>query len=260
MYTMKAVIIEDEEIIARVLQQKIEHVAPEIDIVQILPSLKTSRRWFAEHAEPDLLFMDVQLSDGVSLELFQHVQLSCPVIFTTAYDEYAIQAFKNNGVDYLLKPINEGELQQAIQKCKALIQKQAQAAPQELSALFQAYMQQGQTNRYKEKFVASIRNQWVPINVAEVSCFMKESLNYLYHLNGDRYILDYNALDEIEELLDPRQFYRANRQCIINIEAIAGVKSMEGSKLLVRLKEPNHKLEIDISRLKSAEFRKWMDR
>lgn len=89
---------------------------------------------------------------------------------------------------------------------------------------------------------------------------MKESLNYLYHLNGDRYILDYNALDEIEELLDPRQFYRANRQCIINIEAIAGVKSMEGSKLLVRLKEPNHKLEIDISRLKSAEFRKWMDR
>ncbi|HSK13830.1 MAG TPA: response regulator, partial [Phnomibacter sp.] len=116
---MFAIIIEDEAIIAKVLENKIKKVAPDVQILDILPSLKTARRWLSEHAEPDLMFMDVQLSDGVSFEIFNEFTLKCPVIFTTAYDEYAIRAFKVNGVDYLLKPVKDDELAAAIEKCRS---------------------------------------------------------------------------------------------------------------------------------------------
>jgi DNA-binding LytR/AlgR family response regulator len=119
---IKAVIIEDEQLIAKELANKIAAVADDVEIIESLPSLKTAKKWFMNNAEPDLLFMDIQLSDGVSFELFDHFKLSCPVIFTTAYDEYAIRAFKVNGIDYLLKPIDEADLQKAIDKCRSLLQ------------------------------------------------------------------------------------------------------------------------------------------
>ncbi|MFZ1748901.1 MAG: LytTR family DNA-binding domain-containing protein [Saprospiraceae bacterium] len=256
---MKAVIIEDEEIIAKVLLNKIKLVAPDINVVAVLPSLKTSRRWFGEHAEPDLLFMDIQLSDGVSFDIFNDFNLSCPVIFTTAYDEYAIQAFKVNGVDYLLKPVNDQDLSAAIEKCRKLIGKN-EAAPADMAALIKSLANPGSASRYKEKFIVNVRNQWMPVSTKDIACFSKEVVNYIYLLNGERYMVDFVTLEEVEELLDPKQFYRANRQFIINLDAIHTVKPVENSKLIMRLKEPNHKLEIDISRLKSPEFKKWMDR
>ena len=118
---MTAVIIEDERLVAKELEAKIASVAQDIEIVELIPSLKTARKWFMQHAEPDLIFMDIQLSDGASFELFETYKLSCPVIFTTAYDEYAIRAFKNNGIDYLLKPIDEEELRMAIDKSRNLL-------------------------------------------------------------------------------------------------------------------------------------------
>ena len=118
---MKAIIIEDEEIIAKVLENKIRKVADDVQVLSILPSLKTARKWLGENAEPDLMFMDVQLSDGVSFDIFQDFNLKCPIIFTTAYDEYAIKAFRVNGVDYLLKPVKDTELAAAIDKCRQLI-------------------------------------------------------------------------------------------------------------------------------------------
>src|SRR5215831_8866683 len=116
---MKALIIEDESLIAKELQNKIEDIAGDINIVEILPSLKTAKKWFMQNAEPDLIFMDIQLCDGVSFELFDLYKLSCPVIFTTAYDEYALRAFKVNGIDYLLKPVDDEELKTAITKCRS---------------------------------------------------------------------------------------------------------------------------------------------
>jgi DNA-binding LytR/AlgR family response regulator len=256
---MKAVIIEDEEIIANVLLSKIKKVAPDVEVIAILPSLKTARRWFGENAEPDLLFMDIQLSDGVSFDIFNDFSLICPIIFTTAYDEYAIRAFRVNGVDYLLKPVKETELASAIERCRKHIGKN-ETSPTDITALIKSLSNPGTASRYKEKFIINIRNQWMPVNTKDIACFCKEVLNYIYLFNGERYMLDYVTLEEVEDLLDPKQFYRANRQFIINMDAIQAVKPVENSKLIIRLKEPNHKLEIDMSRLKSPEFKKWMDR
>jgi DNA-binding LytR/AlgR family response regulator len=256
---MKAVIIEDEEIIANVLLGKIKKVAADVDVIAVLPSLKTARRWFGENAEPDLLFMDIQLSDGVSFDIFNHFSLKCPVIFTTAYDEYAIRAFKVNSVDYLLKPINETDLATAIEKCRKLNDK-SERPPSDITELIRSLANPSAASKYKEKFIINVRNQWMPVNTKDIACFCKEVLNYIYLFNGEKYMIDYVTLEEVEELLDPKQFYRANRQFIINMEAIQTVKPVENSKLIVRLKEPNHKLEIDMSRLKSPEFKKWMDR
>ncbi len=256
---MKAVIIEDEEIIANVLLNKIKKVAPDVQVITTLPSLKTARRWFGENAEPDILFMDIQLSDGVSFDLFNSFSLKCPIIFTTAYDEYAVRAFRVNGVDYLLKPVKEAELLNAIDKCRNLLE-HTEKPPLDIDALIKSLTNPVASSKYKEKFIVNIRNQWMPVNTNDVACFCKEVLNYIYLFNGERYIIDYVTLEEVEELLNPKQFYRANRQFIVNIDAIQTVKPVENSKLIVKLKEPNNKLEIDMSRLKSPEFKKWMDR
>ena len=257
---MKAVIIEDEDIIARVLQGKIKAVDPSIDVIEIIPSLKVAKKWFLNNAEPDLLFMDIQLSDGVSFELLEHFKFNCPIVFTTAYDEYAIRAFKVNGVDYLLKPVDEEELSNAINKCKTIIERNHPAVT-DFSTLMKALANPQQVmQKYKERFIVNIRNQWMPVAASDIACFAKETLNYIYLFNGERYLLDLSTLDDVEELIDPNQFYRANRQYIINIDAIQTVKPMENSKLSIRLKEPNHKFEIDMSREKAPVFKKWIDK
>jgi DNA-binding LytR/AlgR family response regulator len=257
---MKAVIIEDEEIIAKVLQNKIRNIDPNIQITTILPSLKVARSWFLNNAEPDMLFMDIQLSDGVSFELLERYNFNCPIVFTTAYDEYAIRAFKVNGVDYLLKPVDEDELRRAIEKCKAIIERKRPPVT-DFSELVKALGNSNYTSkRYKEKMIVNIRNQWMPVNTSDIACFTRETLNYIYLFNGGRYMVDFTSLDDVEDLLDPQQFYRANRQYIINVDAVQTVKPLENSKLLIKLKEPNHKFEIDMSREKAPAFKKWLDR
>jgi DNA-binding LytR/AlgR family response regulator len=256
---MKAVIIEDEQLIAKELCNKIETVASDVTIVEILPSLKTAKKWFLQNAEPDVLFMDIQLSDGVSFELFEHFNLNCPIIFTTAYDEYAIRAFKVNSIDYLLKPIDEEGLKKAIDKCRAVISHTAKVPVDFTELLKTLSLQQPAKSLYKEKFIVNVRNNWIPINTKDIACFVKETLNYLYTFNGDKYILDYSTLEDVEELLDPSTFYRANRQNIIHINAIQNVKPHDNQKLSVFLKAPL-KMEVDISREKAPAFKKWFDR
>ena len=255
---MRAVIIEDENLIARELRDKISAVAGDIEIVEILPSLKTAKKWFMQNAEPDLVFMDIQLSDGVSFELFNHFKLNCPIIFTTAYDEYAIRAFKVNSVDYLLKPVCEEDLVKAIDKCRKLFA--AQHNPLNIQELMHALQHpQQNSSLHKEKFIVNVRNNWIPVRTSDIACFTRDNLNYLFTSSGEKYILDFTTLEEIEELLDPKIFYRANRQCIINIEAIQSVKPHENQKLVVQLKAPL-KFEADISREKAPSFKKWFDR
>jgi DNA-binding LytR/AlgR family response regulator len=254
---IKAVIIEDEQLIARELVNKIMAVADDVSVIETLPSLKTARRWFMQNAEPDLLFMDIQLSDGVSFELFEEFDLSCPVIFTTAYDEYAVRAFKVNGIDYLLKPVDETELRNAIDKCRSLLAGKT-SLPVDMKQLL-ASLSAPQPSLYKEKFIVNMRNTWIPVDAKDIACFVRDNLNYLYTFNGDKYILDFTTLEDIEELLDPKVFYRSNRQSIVHIDAIQSVKPHENQKLSVHLKAPL-KMEFDISREKAPAFKKWFDR
>lgn len=255
---MKAVIIEDEDIIANLLISKIKKIAPEIDVIAILSSLKRSKKWLTENPEPDLIFMDVQLSDGVSFDIFNDFSLKCPVIFTTAYDEYALRAFKSNGIDYLLKPIKDDEIKAAIEKCKMMANTNGTGVP-DFNQLLSFFLHPESQQKYKDKFIANFRNQWIPVNTRDIACFSKDIVNYAILFTGEKYSLDYASLDDVEALLDNKMFFRANRQFIINIEAIHSVKPVENSKLIIKLKEPNHKIEIDTSRQKSPEFKKWLD-
>ena len=255
---MKALIVEDEALIAKELTNKIAQVADDIDVIDILPSLKTAKRWFMQNAEPDLIFMDIQLSDGVSFELFDIYKVNCPVIFTTAYDEYALRAFKVNGVDYLLKPVDNDELKKAIDKSRTIIGNK-NGPPLDIQQLIQQLKGGETTSLYKEKFVVNFRNNWIPVSTSNIALFVRDNLNYLYTFTGEKYILDFATLDEVEELLDPKKFYRANRQFIIHLDAIQSVKPHENAKLTALLKAPL-KFEVDISREKAPVFKKWLDR
>ena len=254
---MTAVIIEDERVVAEELVSKIGQVANDITILSTLSSLETAKQWFLENDEPDILFMDIQLSDGVSFELFEEVQLRCLVVFTTAYDEYAVRAFKVNGIDYLLKPIEEEELKKAIDKSRTFIQQRSKL-PFDMAQLI-SNIAKAQTALYKERFIVHFRNNWIPVDTKEIACFVKENSIYLYTFSGDKYILDFVTLEEIVELLDPKIFYKANRQSIMHIDSIHSVKLQENQKLKVILKAPL-KMEIDISREKAPAFKKWFDR
>ncbi|MCF0065844.1 LytTR family DNA-binding domain-containing protein [Dyadobacter chenwenxiniae] len=253
---MKAIIIEDESLVARELQRKIAIVASDIMVVKVLFSLEESIAWLKGNPHPDLMFMDIQLGDGVSFELMEHVKINCPVIFTTAYDEYAIRAFKVNGVDYLLKPVDETELKKATDKCRALLG-DSYYLQSNLHQLLHAFAHPSQTE-YKKKFLVCMRNQWIPVSTDDIACFAKDNIHFLYTLKGDRHVVDFTTMDEIEELLDPKKFFRANRQFIINIEAIHGIRMHENQKLTVALKSPLT-MELDISREKAPAFKKWFD-
>ena len=254
---MRALIIEDEAVIARELCQAIAEVANDVEIIATLPSIKTARKWFIQNPEPDLMFMDIQLSDGVSFEIFEQFQLKCPVIFTTAYDEYAIMAFKKNGIDYLLKPVEMDELKNAIDKCRKII-----ASEKKPFRDFHAVLDElriSQQKKYRERFVVQVRHQWVPVDTEKIALFYRDNLNYLVTFEGEKFIVTQTTLDEIETQTNPDTFYRANRQYIINIDAIQTVQPHDNQKLTVTLKPPL-KIQVDVSREKAPAFKKWFDR
>lgn len=258
---MKAVIIEDEHLIAQELKATIQTVSPDIEILTILPDVESSVAWLKSNPQPDLLFMDIKISDGLSFEIFEQVSIQCPVIFCTAYEEYAIKAFKVNGVDYLLKPVQEDDLRAAIQKAKAQHTRSEQLPASGLMGLIDFFTQQQQSKKpaYKERFILTSNNRITPIEVKDIALVIKDHLNYFIKFNGEKLIYDYSTLDEIETLLDPDVFFRANRQYIVHINAIKSAKPTGNQKLLLILKEPL-KYDIDISREKAPLLRQWLDR
>lgn len=256
---MNALIIEDEKLVALELIASLAEVDPAIHIVGTVNSVKTALRWFAENAEPDLIFADIQLADGVSFTIFEKFHLSCPVIFTTAYNEYAIKAFKVNGIDYLLKPVDWEELRQAIAKARALTKNIGKVAI-DVQKLMQALNSPAALKpAYREHFLGNARNSWVPVRISDVAYFMRDQVNFMVTNTSERYIVDYDTLDQIESMIDPAQFYRASRHCIVNIDAVQRVKGLANLKLQLVLKAPNHQFDIDISRDKAPSFKKWLE-
>ncbi|GAB3496497.1 LytTR family DNA-binding domain-containing protein [Spirosoma knui] len=258
---MNAILIEDEKLVAREFAHKLGQVDADIRLIETLSSVRTALHWFNQHAEPDLVFADIQLADGVSFDIFAQYKLQCPIIFITSYNEYAIQAFKVNGIDYLLKPVDMADLSRAIAKARSLIRSQV-APPVDLRQLITLLQEPtaGAKAVYKETFLGQERNGWIPIATEDIAFFQYDGINFLVTKSGARYPVDYETLDRLEELLDPVRFYRANRQFIINHDAIQQVRNGLNFKLMLRLRSPHQSVEIDVSRQKAPAFKRWLDR
>lgn len=248
---MKILIIEDEPLAAKDLQQLLLFIQPSIQIVATLSSVDAARQWFANHPKPDLILSDIRLSDGISLEIYENMEVTCPIIFTTAYDDYAIRAFKLNSIDYLLKPIDKDELAAALKKFKT---HSPQLLSDQLKSLIGAWNQP--QKKYKERFLTIHRNLMVPVTQQEVAYFHKEELIYLHTMTNEKYLSDHQTMDEVESLLNPELFFRVNRQFIVHVQAVGKIKTTHKG-LTVQLKPPLN-IEIDISREKAVAFKSWV--
>lgn len=254
---IKTLIIEDEPLVAKDLKNQLMKMREEIQIIDILGSTAEAVEWFANNPQPDLVFMDIQLSDGVSFDILKQVKITSPIIFTTAYDQYAIQAFKHNSIDYLLKPIDSKELQHALEQYDIYKSSEDSGITQKIQGLL-ANLSQAPSGNYKERFMVQTRNTLMPVPVNDIAYFSKEELIYIYTKENNRYLSENHSMEEIESFCDPKQFYRANRQVIINVDMIERVKSSYNGKLLAVLKSP-FTMEIDISREKASDFKEWLD-
>lgn len=251
---MKILIIEDEEPAAKRLQKMLKEIEPDINVLGQIVSVSSAVKWFGENAQPDLLFSDIQLSDGLSFEFFKAVEVSCPVIFTTAYDQYAIDAFKVNSIDYLLKPIKKEELEKAVAKFRKLA---VSAAPPaiDINKLLQTLSPAGA--EYKKRFVVRYGEHIKTIDIEDVVYFYTEDkVTFLCTKDGRRYVIDYN-LDTLDASLDPKSFFRINRQYIIGIHSIAEMFAYTKSRVLIKLNPPA-KHETIVSTERSADFKHWL--
>lgn len=249
---MKCLIVEDEKVAAERLRKLINEYDTDIEILAVTQSITKTVEWFNTHSEPDLVFMDIQLSDGLSFEILEQIESRFPIIFTTAYDEYALKAFKLNSIDYLLKPISSDELKAAIDKYKA--QNQAVVYPQHI---FDS-MLQSMTQKFKSKFLIKVGEHLRVIPVGEIQCFYSmEKAVFLQNRQGRDYAVNY-SLDQLEELLDPEKFYRINRKYIIAFDSIKDIISYSNSRLLLKL-ETNNSDDMIVSRERVQKFRQWLE-
>jgi len=254
---MKILIIEDEAEAAWNLETTILKVKPGVTIVGIIESLTRVNEWFANNEMPDLIFSDIQLGDGIIFDVYKNLTLTCPVIFCTAYDEYLLQAFKNNGIDYLLKPIDESEVKRSFEKL-AVIQKS-------VTINHQAYLTKAileileKKQAYKTNFLVPHRDKLIPIEARHIAFFKVNELgSELGLLNGKTYHHSF-TLEYLTSVLDPMQFYRANRQYMMAFNAIHEIEHHEDRKLLVHLKEPCNE-KIVVSKAKASDFLEWVQK
>ncbi len=254
---MKVIIIEDESLIAKNLQRMLKQIDAAIEVVAVLDSVSSSVKWLKENAQPDLFFMDIQLADGVSFDIFNKVKVDSPVIFTTAYNEYAIRAFKVNSVDYLLKPIDKDQLQTAVEKFKKYFGVKNEAMGEQFKLLLEN-MQNKSTPKFKERFLAHYKAGIVPMPENRVAYFIKDTIIYLITTDNEKLVTDYNTIDEIEEVVNPQKFFRANRQMIIHIDQIDTYRKHDTGKVEVHLKCDKN-ARVDVSREKANEFVTWLD-
>lgn len=255
---MNVIIIEDESLIAKNMQRLLLEIDPEIKVLTVLDSVASATKWLNTNAHPDLLFADIQLSDGVSFDIFSRVRIDKPVIFTTAYNDYAIRAFKVNSVDYLLKPIDKEYLQAALHKFKKHYHTaQTGGVTEQLKELIQT-LANPEKKKYKERFLAHFKSGIVPLPENKVAYFFKDTIIYLVTTDNEKLVTDYTTIDEIDEVVNPKKFFRSNRQSIIHIDQVDTYKKHDTGKIEVHLK-CDKTLHIDISREKANDFVNWLD-
>jgi DNA-binding LytR/AlgR family response regulator len=254
---MKTIIIEDEKPAAQKLKAAVEKVDPSIEIIAILDSVQSSVNWLMEQPQPDLIFMDIELSDGVSFRILEAISITCPIIFTTAYDEYWQEAFEHNSIDYLLKPVKQEKLEAALKKYDILKKHFAGNLQQLLQSRQSAPNASGAGGGYKKRFLVKRGTDYVSIKTDDIAYFYAaHKLVCMVDSKGQKFILD-QSLADIEKQLDPVQFYRINRKYLVHMSAIKRIKSYPKSKLELELDPPVSE-EIIISQENVAAFKEWM--
>lgn len=251
---MNVLIIEDEKPSARRLQRMLEKLDVEVSVM--LHSVEESINWFSNNQHPDLIFLDIQLSDGLSFEIFDSVEVKSAIIFTTAFDEYALQAFKLNSIDYLLKPIDEDELSSAIDKYRAM-----KPQKQELQLNFddiKKLLANPVGREYKKRFTTKIGQHIKMITVDEIECFYSENKGtYAYTAEGRNYLLD-TTLEQLVDELSPKTFFRISRKFFVNINAIRDIISYTNSRLQLKLNNYNEQ-DVIVAREKVKDFKLWLE-
>ena len=243
---MKTLIIEDEKAAVRNVKAVLEQVAPDIEVIDVLDCVEDAIDWFRAHPMPELVFMDIHLADGSAFEIFEHTDITCPIIFTTAYDEYALQAFKSQGIDYILKPFDEEEILRALEKVRNWFAKEKKAP---------------RTVRFQERFLVQIGTKIKSVPVAEVAYFMADGKYLmLYTHEGGGYILD-QTMAALEERLDPQIFFRINRKFIVSFSAIKEMIRYSNNRIKIGLSPlPPENIEAIVSADRIREFRDWLNR
>lgn len=248
---MKILIIEDEITAYERLCKLVLEVEPTAEILDHVDSIDSGVLWLQSHPEPDLILSDIHLADGSSFMIFDRVKVKCAIVFTTAYDEYALKAFKLNSIDYLLKPIEKDELRAALYKFKNYSSRTSDQVHSVLTSLLHTQ------KSYKERFLVKMADRLIPIPTREVSYFVSEDKYVFLYYKDKKYPVDY-TLEELEGLLDPQCFFRLNRKITAQISAIAKISNHLNGKLKVEL-DPNYQEEVYVSRERAAEFKAWLD-
>jgi two-component system, LytTR family, response regulator LytT len=249
---MNVVIIEDEAPAYRRLLKLIHECDSAIQVAGIIHSVKSGLEWFTTNPEPDLIFSDIQLADDLSFRIFKELNIQTPVIFTTAYDEYAISAFKFHSIDYLLKPIKTEELEQSIAKYKTLQKRQP-------GNDFKLILKKFEEKNYRTRFLVYVGDCLIPIDCEDVAYAASEDgVTMLVVTSGKRYFIN-ESLDQLEKDLNPKQFFRANRQFLISIKAVEKIHNYGLQKLKLSIRPPTDQ-EIIISKLKATRFKNWLNK
>ncbi len=249
----KILILEDEKPNSDRIQRLMLKIRPNIEIVGVLTSIKKTVDWLSENECPDLIIMDIQLADGISFEVFNLADVTCPVIFTTAYDEYAIKAFKYNSIDYLLKPIEKEQLEAAIVKFEKSVKQSNLQFP-----LVEELIAQIQPKDYRSRFLLPYRDGYKKVNVEDIAFFYSQlNISYAVLFNGEQNIVP-QTLETLEQELDPKNFFRVNRQYIVHVSSIEKVHNFFNGKLKLKVKNCADD-EVIVSRTKAPLFKMWLD-
>ncbi|MBS7302168.1 MAG: response regulator transcription factor [Bacteroidales bacterium] len=248
---MKALIIEDEKMAQANLARLLKNSFPEMEIVAMIDSVRGAVEFLSARPKLDVIFMDVELSDGICFEIFRSVQISAPVIMTTAYDSYAVKAFEAGSIDYLLKPVDSDELLRAVGRARERLNASA-SIDKLLSVLGQ------DSKKYKEKSVVRCGDRIIPIQSSDIALFFSEDkANYLLTKNGERYLIE-STIDSLESELDPSKFYRISRGCIVAFSAIKSVSRTSTGRLVV-ISQPASPVELTVSRGRVEGFIAWLE-
>jgi two-component system, LytTR family, response regulator LytT len=249
---MKVLIIEDEAPAYRRLEKLIKESDQTIEIVGIIQSVKEGIDWFSANPLPDLIFSDIQLADDLSFTIFKELNITVPIIFITAFDEYAINAFKFYSIDYLLKPVNLTELKSSIEKYKTIHVKNS-------ASVFEDLVKKLTLKNFRERFLVYSGDSLIPLNVGSIAYFISEDgASMLVTKDNRRYFIS-ESLDTLEEELNPEHFFRANRQFILSLDSISKIHNYGLQKLKINI-SPAIDDEIIVSKLKATQFKKWLNR